>query len=131
KNNQQTSDSLVVHVHLLATFVQLLNVKTPKDSDIDSYPMADTFFGKSEDGREKLVKSSGTFSLIKGEYKYILPSSGAKYNKLTDIELGNAPEEQLYNLAADPKEENNIAKQHPKLVKKMKEVLQTELDKKL
>lgn len=129
--SQKTSDALVGQVDLLATFGQLLNVKTPKDSAIDSYPMADTFFGKSEDGREKIVKSSGTFSLIKGKYKYILPSNGAKYNKLTDIELGNDPEEQLYDLDTDPKEENNIAKQHPKLVKEMKKVLQAELDKEL
>lgn len=126
---QKTSHALVGQVDLLASFARLLNVETPQNNAHDSYPMPDVFFGKSEKGRDELVKSSGTFSLIKGRYKYIQPSKGAKYNKLTDIELGNDTEEQLYDLEKDPGERENIAKKHPELIKEMKEILQRELDK--
>lgn len=128
--NQEISDALIGQVDLLATFSQLLNINLPKNNAIDSHPMEGVFFGAEKKGREKLIKSSGTFSLIKGDYKYILPSKGAKLNKLTNIELGNDLEEQLYDLKTDPQEKNNIARQYPKLTKEMKETLQEELDKK-
>ncbi|CPA26953.1 Uncharacterised protein [Mycobacterium tuberculosis] len=55
--------------------------------------------------------------------KYILPSKGQAVAKLTNIELGNNPEDQLYDLEKDPGEKNNIAKQNPKIVKELKEQL--------
>src|SRR5699024_4070440 len=122
------SDDLIGQVDLLATFSKLLNINLPKNNAIDSHPMEGVFFGAEKKGREKLIKSSGTFSLIKGDYKYILPSKGAKLNKLTNIELGNDLVEQLYDLKTDPQEKNNIARQYPKLTKEMKETLQEELD---
>ena len=46
-------------------------------------------------------------------------------SKLTNTELGNNPEDQLYNLASDPSEKTNIAKQNPELVAELKTLLES------
>ena len=58
-------------------------------------------------------------SFVEGDWKLILPSNGPKLNRNTNTELGNDPEPQLYNLAADPGERNNVAADHPDRVKEM------------
>ena len=60
--------------------------------------------------------------------KYIKPSKGRAYNPLTDTELGNSPEEQLYNLKKDWGEQHNIAKENAKKVNELKTLLQKELE---
>ena len=61
-----------------------------------------------------------------GEWKYIAPSNGAAYAKLTNIELGNSKEEQLYNLKQDIGEKKNLAAEHPEIVAKLKAILEKE-----
>lgn len=45
------------------------------------------------------------------------------------MELGNDPEDQLYDLKTDPFERNNISKLKPKVVEELKNILLKELDK--
>jgi arylsulfatase A len=74
-------------------------------------------------GRDHLVEHAGTLSLIKGEWKYIQPSKGAKINRNVNIELGNDPQPQLYNLKNDLGEKHNIATEHPEIVKELSALL--------
>ena len=39
------------------------------------------------------------------------------------MELGNAPEAQLYNIAQDPSEKTNVAEEHQDIVKKLSSLL--------
>lgn len=121
------SNVLLGQVDLLASFAEMLKVEVPPQQAIDSKPMMNALLGDSNAGREYLVKSAGTFSIIKGDYKYIKPNNGAKYNALTDIELGNDSVDQLYNLSQDPGEKTNIAEANPELVKELRELLMKEL----
>lgn len=125
------SDALLGQVDLLSSFANLLNVSIPEKSAMDSEAMPDALFANHPQGRSSLIKSSSTFSIIKGNFKYILPSNARAYNSLVDIELGNDPEDQLYNLKKDPQERDNLAKEYPELVKELKEALQAELSKEL
>lgn len=61
--------------------------------------------------------------MVIGSWKYIEPSKGPKINKDTNIELGNDPQPQLYNLADDPGERKNLAELHPGKAREMKLVL--------
>ncbi|QCX54296.1 arylsulfatase [Elizabethkingia sp. JS20170427COW] len=126
----QTSEALVGQLDLLSSFAKMLNVTVPAKQAYDSQNLIQTFIGKSNSGREYIVKSSGTFSIIKGKYKYIKPSKGEKMNELTQIELGNSIEDQLYDLSVDPYEINNIAKENPKIVQELKATLEAELSSK-
>jgi len=51
----------------------------------------------------------GTLSITCKGWKYIEPSDGSPYNPNVNIELGNHPYEQLYNLKRDPQEKTNLA----------------------
>ena len=45
---------------------------------------------------------------------------------MTNIELGNSKEEQLYNLKQDIGEKKNLAAEHPEIVAKLKAILEKE-----
>jgi len=62
------------------------------------------------------VEHAGTLSLIKGHWKYIEPSKGAKLNTNTGIELGHDTQPQLYDLNNDLGEKHNLAAERPDVV---------------
>lgn len=124
---QKTSTALIGQLDLLRSFAQLLRVDVPEGQAVDSKALMNALLGDQEAGRDYMVKSSGTFSIVRGHYKYILPNGGSKYNKLTDIELGNDSVDQLYDLKADPSERNNISTQKPKVLGELKNILTKEL----
>ena len=57
-------------------------------------------------------------SLVEGDWKFIRHHAGPKTN-LTGNELGNDPKDQLFNIAKDPGERDNVADQEPERVKLM------------
>src|SRR5690606_34132778 len=124
---QKKNTALISQVDLLRSFASYLDVHIPDKDAIDSRNHIDVLLGRSEQGRDLLIKSSSTHSVISGQYKYIKPHKGPKIGRLVNIELGNDSEEQLYDLQKDPGERENIAKQNNHLVKKMKNVLEQEL----
>jgi arylsulfatase A len=122
----RTSDALVSQVDLLSSFAQMLRQQIPIGDAIDSQDLWDTFLGKSKEGRSYLVEHAGSLGIIKANWKFIEPSDRPAYSKLTDTELGNAPEPQLYDLSKDMGEKNNIAKKHPQIVKELTSILAEE-----
>jgi arylsulfatase A-like enzyme len=85
--------------------------------------MLDVLLGKSKRGRDWIVEHNGTWSLIKGKWKYIYPSNRPAYDKYTDTELGNNPEPQLYDLSKDLGERENVAAQNPDKVAELEALL--------
>ena len=73
-----------------------------------------------------MVEVAGSLCVSDGEWKNIDPSNRAAYQKLTNIELGNSKEEQLYNLKQDIGEKKNLAAEHPEIVAKLKAILEKE-----
>jgi arylsulfatase A-like enzyme len=111
----------------LASFGALTGQKLSEGEAPDSFNMQEAFMGYSSAGRESLVEHAlnGTLSLIKGDWKYIEPSKGPSIQVTTNIELGNDPMPQLYNLKHDLKEQTNLAQQHPEVVKQLTDLLQS------
>jgi arylsulfatase A-like enzyme len=66
-----------------------------------------------------LVEDAGVLSLTDGDWKLIQPSNLPRINKNTNTELGDAPKPQLYNLARDPGEKNDLADSQPEKVDAM------------
>ena len=62
------------------------------------------------------------------QWKYIEPSNGVAHMKLTDIETGNLPKDQLYDMKQGGETEN-IAEEHPDIVEKLKGTLKAEREK--
>ena len=95
----------------------------------DSENQLDTWLGKTSQGRESLIEHAGSLSLTTENYKFILGGKGAKYNAYVDIELGNNPQDQLYDIINDPEEKNNLINTNTRLAEKMKtELLRTMRD---
>lgn len=124
------SDALLSQTDLFASFATLTGQKLTANSAVDSQDMLNALLGKSPKGREILVEHSGNmgFGLLKGDWKYIHPSPGAKRNK-NNIELGNDTQPQLYNLKNDIGETKNLAGENPEKVKELQAILQSIKDK--
>lgn len=96
---------------------------------MDSQNYLATLTGEDKMGRDYVIEASGSLSISDGEWKYITPNKGPAYNKLTNTELGNSEDEQLYNLHEDVGEKQNVAKKYPDKVKEMKQILEQEKQK--
>lgn len=118
------SDAMISQVDLLASFSELLQVNY-NTSTMDSENALEALLGWSEKGREYLVEQGLTdnLAILHKNWKYIEPAQGPAIEKHTKIELGKAPESQLYDLNTDLGETNNLAKKYPKKVKALQKVL--------
>jgi arylsulfatase A len=124
KIKPKKSLAIVCQIDLLASFSGLLKQPLPADEAMDSENLLPAFLGMSDNGRSVLVEQAGTLSIVKDDWKYIAPSDGIAYEKLTSIETGNSTAEQLYHLKEDIGEKNNLAGQFPEKVKELSALLQ-------
>ena len=123
------SDASVSQINFFVSFANLVGVELPKGAAKDSKNQLDVLLGNSTQGRDYVIESAGTLSVSDGVWKYIEPSNGARYNKLTNIELGNDTLPQLYNLKNDIGEKNNLYLDNPKKLEELKNILEAEKNK--
>ncbi len=112
------SNALVSQIDLLSSLAGLAGQKLPEDAAPDSFDVLPALLGQSKQGRDHLVEHAGGLSLIQGDWKVIEARKGAKTN-LTGNELGNSETPQLFNLAEDIGEKQDVAAKHPARVKTM------------
>jgi arylsulfatase A-like enzyme len=118
------SKALLSQIDLMASLAAFTDQKLDADDAPDSFNVLAALLGKTQTGRDHLVEHAGALSLIKGDWKYIQPRKGPKINRNVNIELGNDPNPQLYNLANDLGEKNNLATQHPERVGELAALLE-------
>ncbi|MBN2410247.1 arylsulfatase [candidate division KSB1 bacterium] len=120
------SDAPVSQIDLFASLAKLTGQSMPENAGPDSMDQLNTLLGETKEGREYVIEHSlnGTLSIIKDGWKYIEPHKGAKMDKNTNIELGNDPNPQLYNLSKDIGEKNNLAPENPDKVKELSALLE-------
>ncbi|MBS1836023.1 MAG: arylsulfatase [Acidobacteria bacterium] len=117
------SSALVGQTDFLKSFAALLDVKVDAKSAPDGANILPALLGDSKVGRSHLVEQAGGLTLRAGKWKYIEPNKGAKMSVPTNTELGNDPQPQLYDLAADPGEKKNMAAAMPGKLQEMQTVL--------
>ena len=108
-----TSEALVCQIDFLATFAALTGETVPEGAGPDNLNTLSALLGESRQGRSHLVEQAAALSLREGSWKLIEASKGPPLNKQVNIETGNAPSIQLYDLKADPGEQTNLAEQKP------------------
>jgi arylsulfatase A-like enzyme len=113
------SDALVNQVDLLASLASLIGQALPERSAPDSLNILPALLGDSRDGRDHSVHHSGRLALREGTWKYIPAGPGLAVQRNTSTETGNAPVDQLYDLANDLAEMKNVATEHPDRVRAM------------
>lgn len=126
KTKNTVSDALVSQIDLFASLSSLINEKIPHNAATDSQNHLSTFLGKNKIGRKYIIEQAGSLSVYDGTWKYIEPSNGSAYNKLTNTELGNNQNPQLYNLKLDIGEKDNLAHKYPKEINRLKLILKKE-----
>lgn len=118
-----TSDALVCQVDLIASFASLLKQPLPAGDAGDSENMLNALMGKSKKGRDVLVTQGMSLAIIEDNFKYIVPGNAPAYHRLTNTELGNSKEPQLYDLNKDPGEQENLAATLPEKVAHLQALL--------
>ncbi len=125
-----SSAALISQVDFYASLASILGIELIDDEAIDSLNLSEVLIGNDKKGREYMIEESVVnISLRKGNWKYVRPTSEAKINRAEwvrtdkDIEGGFMGAPQLYNLETDPSEQDNVAKEFPKIVTEMQQKL--------
>lgn len=120
-----TSDQLVCFTDLLATFAELWNVSLPADAGLDSQSFLGALIGKQDSPpRTQMVVQAGSVRSMlayrNGDWKLITGQGSGGFSQPKWVEPApGEPMGQLYNLAQDPSESNNLYFEHPALVERM------------
>ncbi len=118
------SDALISQMDLMASFAKLFKKQLPVNVGTDSENRLPELLGKSKKGRSEVVEQGiNSLALLSGDWKYIEPNNGNRMDTLTNIELGNSNQPQLYNLKDDIGEKNNLAEKYPAKLKEMEALL--------
>jgi arylsulfatase A-like enzyme len=111
------SDALVSHVDLFSSLAKLAGSETRVS---DSQELLEVLMGTSKQGREELLlEATSKTALRKGDWVMIPPYKGPAVNQSVNIELGNLPEYQLFNLKDDVGQQNNLAESEPEKLQEM------------
>lgn len=114
----QVSDAIVCQVDFLASLAKLTGQQIEAT---DSEDHLDVFLGKNQEGRDALILEATSRTMLRqGDWVMIPPYLGPAVNKHVNIELGNAKTYQLYNLAEDLGEQDNLADKIPDKLETMK-----------
>ena len=111
------SDSMLSQLDLLSSLAQLVGSEV---RTADSLPLLELLMGQSDEGRDELViEATSRTAFKKGDWVMIPPYKGPAVNEKVQIELGNVSDFQLYNLAQDIGQQNNLADSQPKKLQEM------------
>ncbi len=112
------SDAIFCQMDIFASLAEL--VGEPLEENIDSQEMLDVMLGKSTEGRTNLVQeANGKMAIRSGDYQMIPPYSGPKVNTTLN-ETGNSETYALYNLKEDRGQKNEISKENPEILERLK-----------
>ena len=115
------SEALVSQVDFLASFAALAGVSLDADAGPDSVDVLDALLGQSDEGRAEIVLEGVQAKTVlrQGDWVFIPPHQGPPVNTNVNIETGNSPIPQLYNLSGDVGQIENVASIHPDVAERM------------
>lgn len=124
-----TCNATICLTDFISTCAELLGTPLPKNEARDSYSLVPLLFPiHSKNYLRNFTihhSSEGLFAIRKGDWKLIMTgnSGGGLIPSKPEIIDGEPVSIQLYNLKNDPAETNNLFKQHPDVVRALKELL--------
>jgi arylsulfatase A-like enzyme len=131
------SDALLCQIDLFASMAKLVGEPLTTNAAPDSFDVLPALLGESKAGREVLVEQGGPLALRQGSWKLIsaVPRPRARQaaaQAKPAVEPGDKgpkmdpalPTPQLYNLAIDLSETNNLAARNPAKVKEMSDAIE-------
>jgi arylsulfatase A-like enzyme len=128
------SDTTMCLTDLMATCGELLEHKLPPDAGEDSVSILPILLGRADAtvGRKAIVHHSndGYFAIRRANWKLELCAGSGGWaapREPAALQMG-MPREQLYDLAADPSEQHNLAADRPDVVQSLTALLTQYLD---
>ncbi|SMO73722.1 sulfatase family protein [Fodinibius sediminis] len=123
------TEQTVSFTDLLATFADIIDAELPDDAGEDSFSLLPVLRGE-QDEQDAVrppvvsVSSRGVKSIQDGRWKLIEGLGSGGFSKPSHVEPGPGdPQGQLYNLAEDPAEQNNLWQDHPDVVQRLRKKL--------
>jgi arylsulfatase A len=124
------SDEIVSTIDLAASIAALTGTPLPDDACLDSFDVSDVLLGVAgAKGRDHLIQQDngekGNFGFRAGNWKLVRHDSKSARNMKVGSTLANTavPQFELYNLADDPSEKNDMSKDHPEIMLDLQERL--------
>lgn len=121
------SDEMVCTIDLYSSFASLTGTAVEEDAARDSIDVMGALLGKEgTKGRSELVQqdngSRGNFGFRRGDWKLQVHAQGKARNVVVEklLETTAVPKIQLFNLADDPVEKNDLAESNAKKAEEMK-----------
>jgi arylsulfatase A len=119
------SDQTICFTDMLATFASIVGSDLPPTAGPDSFDISAVLLGtQPEDqpirGPVVIPSANGSMSILSGSWKLITGLGSGGFSKPSRIKPSpEGPKGQLYNLAEDRGETNNLYQQKPTVVKRM------------
>ncbi len=117
----QVSDEPIILVDLMRTIANIVDFPLDVDDAPDSFDIGPALLdrGREQPIRDHLIHHSGngTFAIRVGNWKLIRGRSSGGFTQYTPPP--GAPEGQLYDLSADPGEQQNLYRDHPDVVARL------------
>jgi len=117
-----TSSALIAHVDMLASFAAFTGQTLAEADGPDSFNVLPALLD-GKPGRAHLVEHGRGLNLRLGTWKYLPPQNAAGKKGRKAKPSGPVPRGELYDLSQDIGETQNVASQHPEIVKKMQAML--------
>lgn len=123
-----TTTETICFTDVLATCAELVGTPLPPDAGPDSFSFLPTLVGQpaaDRPVRPALVIATGLMAIRRGPWKYIDGIGSGGFTKPSKIVPGpGEPTAQLYDLATDPAETNNLFAARPALAAELKAELE-------
>ncbi|MEZ6134550.1 MAG: arylsulfatase [Pirellulaceae bacterium] len=126
------SEQVVCTIDLAASLAALCEQPLPREACLDSLNVLGALLGEEQaSGREHLVQqdngSSGTFGLRQGTWKLQRHDKKSARNVKVETQLANrsVPQYQLFDLATDPAERQNVIADHPDVAQRLQQQLES------
>ncbi len=129
-----TTTTTICTTDLMATCADLVAIDLEDDEGEDSFSLLPLFTGESKAGYNRgftvHISINGSFAIRKENFKLIMaPGSGGWSDpKPADPKIKELPPFQLYDLAIDPEEKNNLYAEKPEKVNELKALLFTTIE---
>ncbi|MFT7633503.1 MAG: arylsulfatase A [Mariniblastus sp.] len=123
------SEHLICFTDLLATFAEIVDVELAADAGPDSFSFLSTLVppsgNHSHDAwpprKNLVIAARGVHSVRDGDWKLITGLGSGGFSKPANVKpVPGGPVGQLYNLATDIGETNNLYNEHPEVVKSLR-----------
>lgn len=124
---ETTSSQVISLTDMLATFATITKTKISSKGGEDSFDISPIFYGNEPENSDESVRifhsGSKAFAIRKGDWKVILETPDSDVKKFISNIASFEGKGELYNLAADPFEQNNLWDAKHEMVQKLMELL--------